>query len=150
MKSLMPDLDEYDTSTFEDMLMISAMNVEFVLRRIGAKPGEDYNKLDLINAGMPFAMMLYTSHDNPSHLIGNIINDKIERQKRIIDGDIDCCDFSMRTLNVLKSAGIKTTRDLLRLNEKELRKIEGLGIGALREIESRLDFEGLFIGQLRY
>jgi hypothetical protein len=77
-----------------------------------------------------------------SKLIKRKPNDPLIENDFIYTRLIDT-DLSVRALNCLKSAEIKTVSDLIRLKKTDLLKFRNFGRKTLREIEDLLDDNGL-------
>ena len=53
--------------------------------------------------------------------------------------NIDELDFSLRTYNVLRRAGITTVEELLAADPKRLKRIRNCGAKTMAEIENKLE-----------
>lgn len=58
---------------------------------------------------------------------------------------IDELDFSIRTYNCLRRAGIQTVKDLVNCTEEDLLKIRNFGRKCVKEVKDRLEREGLHL-----
>lgn len=67
-------------------------------------------------------------------------------EESILDQSIDSLELSIRSMNCLKNADIRTLRDLVSRTEKEMVEIRNFGEKSLREVRDRLEKEGLGFG----
>lgn len=63
---------------------------------------------------------------------------KEEAPSAALDMNIEDLEFSSRSLNCLKSAGIKTVRELVAYSEEELMKLKNFGAKSLTEVRAKL------------
>ncbi|MDD5593307.1 MAG: DNA-directed RNA polymerase subunit alpha [Candidatus Margulisbacteria bacterium] len=63
---------------------------------------------------------------------------KEEAPTAVLDMNIEDLEFSSRSLNCLKKAGVKTVRDLVGYSEEELMKFKNFGSKSLTEVRSKL------------
>ncbi|MGI5888234.1 MAG: DNA-directed RNA polymerase subunit alpha [Oscillospiraceae bacterium] len=68
-----------------------------------------------------------------------------EQDKKIYDMPIEELDFSVRSFNCLKRAGINTVSDLVSKTQDEMMKVRNLGIKSLEEVEAKLESLGLHL-----
>ena len=71
------------------------------------------------------------------------IDEEIETESNILCRNFHELDFSCRTYNCLKRAGIKTIGDLISKSEKDMMKVRNLGRKSLKEIKEKLEALGL-------
>ncbi len=64
----------------------------------------------------------------------------------ILDQSIDSLDLSIRSMNCLKNANIRTLRDLVSRSEREMVEIRNFGEKSLREVQDKLEAMGLGFG----
>ncbi len=64
----------------------------------------------------------------------------------ILDRDIESLELSIRSLNCLKNAQIKTLRDLVTRTEKQMVEIRNFGEKSLKEVREKLEAMGLGFG----
>ncbi len=64
----------------------------------------------------------------------------------VLDQPIETLELSIRSLNCLKNAEIKTIRDLVTKQEKEMLEIRNFGDKSLREVKDKLEALGLGFG----
>ena len=64
----------------------------------------------------------------------------------ILDQSIDSLELSIRSMNCLKNANIRTLRDLVSRNEREMVEIRNFGEKSLKEVRSKLEALGLGFG----
>ncbi len=68
-----------------------------------------------------------------------VMIDKEEDQtKKILDTTIEELDFSVRSYNCLKRAGINTVQDLISKSEEDMMKVRNLGKKSLDEVKNKL------------
>lgn len=63
---------------------------------------------------------------------------KEEAPAQVLDMNIEDLEFSSRSLNCLKKAGVKTVRDLVGYSEPELMKFKNFGSKSLTEVHEKL------------
>ena len=77
----------------------------------------------------------------------NVENTRVEKQAKQmvtnLDVTIDELDFSVRSYNCLKRAGINTVRDLINKSEDDMIKVRNLGRKSLEEVIEKLHSMGL-------
>ena len=64
----------------------------------------------------------------------------------ILDQTIETLELSIRSMNCLKNANIRTLRDLVRRSEKEMVDIRNFGEKSLKEVREKLEALGLGFG----
>jgi DNA-directed RNA polymerase subunit alpha len=64
----------------------------------------------------------------------------------ILDASIETLELSIRSMNCLKNANIRTLRDLVSRSEKEMVEIRNFGEKSLKEVRSKLEVLGLGFG----
>ena len=64
----------------------------------------------------------------------------------ILDREIESLELSIRSLNCLKNANVKTLRDLVRRTEKDMIEIRNFGEKSLKEVREKLEALGLGFG----
>jgi DNA-directed RNA polymerase subunit alpha len=64
----------------------------------------------------------------------------------ILDSSIETLELSIRSMNCLKNANIRTLRDLVSRSEKEMVEIRNFGEKSLKEVRSKLEVLGLGFG----
>ncbi len=67
-------------------------------------------------------------------------------ENTILEQSIDTLELSIRSMNCLKNANIRTLRDLVSRSEKEMVEIRNFGDKSLREVREKLEKEGLGFG----
>jgi DNA-directed RNA polymerase subunit alpha len=73
-----------------------------------------------------------------------IMVEKEEEEKdKILDMSIEELDFSVRSYNCLKRAGINTVGELIQKTEEEMMKVRNLGKKSLEEVDDKLKSLGL-------
>ena len=72
-----------------------------------------------------------------------IMVEKDNRNKeRILEMTLEDLDFSVRSFNCLKRAGVVTVEDLLKLTEEDLMKVRNLGRKSLEEVIKKIESLG--------
>ena len=69
-----------------------------------------------------------------------------EKEDSILDESIETLELSIRSMNCLKNANIRTLRDLVSRSEKEMVEIRNFGEKSLKEVRSKLEVMGLGFG----
>ena len=64
----------------------------------------------------------------------------------ILDQSIDSLELSIRSMNCLKNANIRTLRDLVTRSEKEMTEIRNFGEKSLKEVREKLEARSLGFG----
>jgi DNA-directed RNA polymerase subunit alpha len=68
------------------------------------------------------------------------------REESILDTSIDSLELSIRSMNCLKNANIRTLRDLVSRSEKQMVEIRNFGEKSLKEVREKLEALGLGFG----
>ncbi|WP_185864269.1 DNA-directed RNA polymerase subunit alpha [Blattabacterium cuenoti] len=68
------------------------------------------------------------------------------RMKTLLKSKLNDMDLSVRTKNCLKSASIKTIKDLVSCNRNNMLKMRNFGKKSLDELESKMKEKGLYFG----
>lgn len=74
------------------------------------------------------------------------IDERRQRQDRYLSRPVSELDLSVRAANCLKTAGIKTIRELVSKEEKDMLEYKNFGKTSLKEITDQLDSMGLYLG----
>ena len=69
-----------------------------------------------------------------------------EEEDSILDASIETLELSIRSMNCLKNANIRTLRDLVSRSEKDMVEIRNFGEKSLKEVRSKLEVLGLGFG----
>jgi DNA-directed RNA polymerase subunit alpha len=69
-----------------------------------------------------------------------------KEQDSILDQSIDSLELSIRSMNCLKNANIRTLRDLVARSEKDMVEIRNFGEKSLKEVRDKLEVLGLGFG----
>jgi DNA-directed RNA polymerase subunit alpha len=64
-------------------------------------------------------------------------------KEKILEMTVEELDFSVRSYNCLKRAGINTVSDLTAMTEEELMKVRNLGRKSLEEVLQKINSLGL-------
>jgi DNA-directed RNA polymerase subunit alpha len=67
-------------------------------------------------------------------------------EESILDASIDSLELSIRSMNCLKNANIRTLRDLVSRSEKSMVEIRNFGEKSLKEVREKLEALGLGFG----
>jgi len=67
-------------------------------------------------------------------------------EESVLDSSIDTLELSIRSMNCLKNANIRTLRDLVARGEKEMVEIRNFGEKSLKEVREKLEVLGLGFG----
>ena len=67
-------------------------------------------------------------------------------EESILDASIDSLELSIRSMNCLKNANIRTLRDLVSRSEKQMVEIRNFGEKSLKEVREKLEALGLGFG----
>ena len=67
-------------------------------------------------------------------------------EESILDASIDSLELSIRSMNCLKNANIRTLRDLVSRGEKQMVEIRNFGEKSLKEVREKLEALGLGFG----
>jgi DNA-directed RNA polymerase subunit alpha len=68
------------------------------------------------------------------------------REESILDTSIDSLELSIRSMNCLKNANIRTLRDLVSRSERQMVEIRNFGEKSLKEVREKLETLGLGFG----
>jgi DNA-directed RNA polymerase subunit alpha len=72
--------------------------------------------------------------------------DRQPREESILDTSIDSLELSIRSMNCLKNANIRTLRDLVSRSERQMVEIRNFGEKSLKEVREKLETLGLGFG----
>lgn len=72
-----------------------------------------------------------------------LVNREEDKQKKVLEMNIDDMDLSVRSFNCLKRAGIQTVEDLTKKSEDDMLKVRNLGRKSLDEVIAKLESYGL-------
>lgn len=86
--------------------------------------------------------MFVTLSDSMEKL-GILVNKQEDKQKKVLEMNIEDMDLSVRSYNCLKRASIHTVEDLIRKSEDEMLKVRNLGRKSLDEVINKLTSYGL-------
>ena len=74
----------------------------------------------------------------------SLVVEKAEAQHdKVLEMTIEELDFSVRSFNCLKRAGINTVEDLINTSEEDMMKVRNLGRKSLEEVIGKLEAMGL-------
>ena len=72
--------------------------------------------------------------------------DEPKEEDSILDASIETLELSIRSMNCLKNANIRTLRDLVSRSERDMVEIRNFGEKSLKEVRSKLEVLGLGFG----
>lgn len=72
-----------------------------------------------------------------------LVSQEDDKQQKVLTTNIEDLDFSVRSYNCLKRAGINTIQDLTQKSEDDMLKVRNLGNKSLKEVLKKLDDLGL-------
>jgi DNA-directed RNA polymerase subunit alpha len=81
---------------------------------------------------------LFVHLGEKAEVLGLEAERKEEAPAAVLDMNIEDLEFSSRSLNCLKKAGVKTVRDLVGYSEAELMKFKNFGSKSLTEVRAKL------------
>jgi DNA-directed RNA polymerase subunit alpha len=67
-------------------------------------------------------------------------------EESVLDQSIESLELSIRSMNCLKNANIRTLRDLVARSERQMVEIRNFGEKSLREVREKLEALGLGFG----
>jgi DNA-directed RNA polymerase subunit alpha len=77
----------------------------------------------------------------------SVPEDKADTEEEsVLDQSIDTLELSIRSMNCLKNANIRTLRDLVARSEKDMVEIRNFGEKSLKEVRDKLEVLGLGFG----
>jgi len=88
-----------------------------------------------------FSLFLGLTDNSPQEVA--LIKKEEDKKDKLLDMTIEELDFSVRSYNCLKRAGIHTTRELTQRTEEEMMKVRNLGRKSLEEVIWKLQDLGL-------
>lgn len=80
------------------------------------------------------------------HKIEDIPQDVLEEEDKIFDKCVSQLDLSTRSANCLRANHIYTIRQLVRLKERDVLRMDNLGKTSFEEIKKELACHGLHLG----
>jgi DNA-directed RNA polymerase subunit alpha len=75
-----------------------------------------------------------------------VVEEVASEEESILDQSVESLELSIRSLNCIKNAEIRTIRDLVARNEKEMVEIRNFGEKSLKEVREKLEALGLGFG----
>ena len=100
---------------------------------------ETKDALDLASQYLIEHFSLFSGLENTVEEIEEEVEEVVEEKNLVYDIMIEDLDFSVRTYNCLKRAGVNTVGDLVAKSESDMMKIRNLGKKSLEEIILKLD-----------
>ncbi|NMB18903.1 MAG: DNA-directed RNA polymerase subunit alpha [Erysipelothrix sp.] len=100
---------------------------------------ETKDALDLASQYLVEYFSLFSGLENKVEEIEEVEEEVVEEQNLVFEIMIEDLDFSVRTYNCLKRAGVNTVGDLVAKSESDMMKIRNLGKKSLEEIVLKLD-----------
>ena len=102
--------------------------------------------IDAISLSARILMNYFNDFENLEDKFNNLDLVKapeVEKEKTFDDKSIEELDFSVRSSNCLKRAGISTVGELIEKSEGEMMKVRNLGKKSLKEVKDKLTSMGL-------
>jgi DNA-directed RNA polymerase subunit alpha len=88
-------------------------------------------------------MDIYTSLAGITEMDEPVEKEPEPEEDSILDASIETLDLSIRSMNCLKNANIRTIRDLVGRAEKDMTDIRNFGEKSLKEVREKLEVLGL-------
>ena len=92
-------------------------------------------------------LQLFVKLTDPKHEHGLLSDDGDDGENQLLDNAIEDLDFSVRTYNCLKRAGINSVGDLTARSEDDMMKVRNLGKKSLEEVMQKLEEIGLSLAE---
>ncbi len=89
---------------------------------------------------------IYTRLGGAEELVEDVEDEAEQEEESILDQGIETLDLSIRSMNCLKNANIRTLRDLVSRSEKQMVEIRNFGEKSLKEVREKLEALGLGFG----
>ncbi|MGI6361272.1 MAG: DNA-directed RNA polymerase subunit alpha [Bacillota bacterium] len=86
-------------------------------------------------------LFIFLSETAPPEV--TLVEKEEDQKNKLLEMTIEELDFSVRSYNCLKRAGIHTTQELIQKTEDEMMKVRNLGRKSLEEVVGKLDELGL-------
>ncbi len=143
---------------FVDSIFTPVMNVSYAVENTRVGSQTDYDKLTVTvttnGALLPADAMAIASDIMIKHFeciasLSNVstkpamIPDEESRRNAVLETKVEDLEFSVRSFNCLRRAGIDTLGDLVRYTEDEMLRIRNLGQKSFVEIKEKLATMGL-------
>lgn len=91
-------------------------------------------------------MQIFINFEEPEEETPQEVDDEQEKLKRLVNRSIEEIELSVRSMNCLRFANIKTLGELAMKTEAELLKFRNFGKKSLNEIHEKLNEVGLHLG----
>lgn len=92
-------------------------------------------------------LRLFVELADSGHTFGETAGGSSRESNGIFEAPIEDMDFSVRTYNCLKRAGINTVGDLTNRTEEDMMKVRNLGKKSLEEVIQKLEDQGLGLSE---
>ena len=83
-------------------------------------------------------LMLFINLTDHVQSVEIMVEKEEDKKEKILEMTIEELDFSVRSYNCLKRAGINTVDELVQRNEEEMMKVRNLGRKSLEEVQQKL------------
>jgi DNA-directed RNA polymerase subunit alpha len=91
-------------------------------------------------------MEIYSRLATVEEMVEPVEDEAEPEEESILDSSIDSLELSIRSMNCLKNANIRTLRDLVSRSEKQMVEIRNFGEKSLKEVREKLEALGLGFG----
>ncbi len=91
-------------------------------------------------------MDMYSRLSTVEEMESPLENEVETEEESVLDASIDSLELSIRSMNCLKNANIRTLRDLVARGEKDMVEIRNFGEKSLKEVRDKLEVLGLGFG----
>ena len=88
-------------------------------------------------------MDMYSRLSTVEEMESPLENEVETEEESVLDASIDSLELSIRSMNCLKNANIRTLRDLVARGEKDMVEIRNFGEKSLKEVRDKLEVLGL-------
>jgi DNA-directed RNA polymerase subunit alpha len=89
---------------------------------------------------------IYSRLATVEEVVETVEDEEMPEEESILDASIDSLELSIRSMNCLKNANIRTLRDLVSRTEKQMVEIRNFGEKSLKEVREKLEALGLGFG----
>jgi DNA-directed RNA polymerase subunit alpha len=89
---------------------------------------------------------IYSRLATVEEVVETVEDEEMPEEESILDASIDSLELSIRSMNCLKNANIRTLRGLVSRTEKQMVEIRNFGEKSLKEVREKLEALGLGFG----
>ena len=129
-----------------DSIYTPVYKVNYTVENTRVRDLTDYDKLTL----EVWTDATINARDAVS-LGAKVLRDHLEKAEaqhdKVLEMTIEELDFSVRSFNCLKRAGINTVEDLINTSEEDMMKVRNLGRKSLEEVIGKLEAMGLHLAK---